>query len=947
MAAEILTTSSILKSKYATGEIFLKLDSKEKYHYRRVKKFISNLEESDFRYRERECKEINSSSLSSPRNSTGFSSFSEIVKTSVCSGDKDFKSGLKFYRVAKTNWGFVTDDKNQKISMILQPFSVNMATDKVLSYISEFYSKTILETEQVYTPIQRFNVMNTINGYLKSKNVKTIFSPDVNLDIGSRSKTDIFTYQDFTAKILENPWSVILNPIGTNYYTYIDEDGIFLVGNYTINFLSSNIVDYPTEYFPICLETDLIAQENRLGDATSFPKYYLVAHDCIGYGGKSIIDKAYDERLMIVYDFINKIDISENSEIRIVGTTILHFRNSDSFFRANNDILDSFIRSHYQIDGLLYKPNLPYSKKHNLEWRKVHTIDLLHNEGKWYSIENRKKRIEIDVKIKKNEGYRNEFIYELIYELGSSGSVAGGGWRVNRERHDRFMPNDIEKVNIILELILNPITEETIRGLTLELYKRYHQREKDHLFSKISGERLFDIGSGRLNDLPRWGKFKKIYAIEDDMDKIAIGLGRIEEDKEEKMEEGKEGGNRISYVLEKLEDFIEKPDEVLINRVDVISFFFSISTYFDKEKIIDFIDLQLKNGGYLLIMTMEKELIDNGFKFLATNEKKIAFPEGPDVRIEMTNDEKIILSLPGTSVVNAINDPPSMKYFVKELKKIDIEVVEQYILDKEHCLNQGEKLLTSFFSAWIFKRGNNIEREEPFKEIFTTPFFAEETGSIVDEEIISEDEIISEGEGETGEESGEEAEDKCLTVKESEMREMMRFKGMNLFKIGTIGDGNCLIHAILYLTSSEYRKLNKNGKIAMAIKKREELAENFTKEIYEEIIPEDLRNEREYRYSVMKKELGTSGKWLEYKHVKYIAEQFKINLFFFSCQKDKYSFYSRGNEPPNPNWSWAMLLWTGEVHFESVIVEKDDGKFLFKISPENSFSKILETYKNK
>ena len=83
----------------------------------------------------------------------------------------------------------------------------------------------------------------------------------------------------------------------------------------------------------------------------------------------------------------------------------------------------------------------------------------------------------------------------------------------SRVRHDKIKPNSYDIASDIWSDILLPIDNETMKGNTLLLMKRYHNRIKRELFVG-NGKYLLDIGSGRGGDINKWKGFDKIVAVE-------------------------------------------------------------------------------------------------------------------------------------------------------------------------------------------------------------------------------------------------------------------------------------------------------------------------------------------------------------------------------------------------------------------------------------------------
>ena len=176
----------------------------------------------------------------------------------------------------------------------------------------------------------------------------------------------------------------------------------------------------------------------------------------------------------------------------------------------------------------------------------------------------------------------------------------------------------------------------------------------------------------------------------------------------------------------------------------------------------------------------------------------------------------------------------------------------------------------------------------------------------------------------------------------------MKVKGMNYeFKsMSTIGDGSCLIHAVLQAFSSEYNKLNNPfSKSLLAREVRFHLSEvldlpvSFNKkdfsiggkiksvyqglsrgeleEISKEVPDASLQN--------MKNQLN-SYNFLTFYYVELLSEIFDINIIFIS-QKEKDFYYSGDFDLLiKKNRDSIFINYIDQAHYETI---KVNGKTLF------------------
>ena len=87
-----------------------------------------------------------------------------------------------------------------------------------------------------------------------------------------------------------------------------------------------------------------------------------------------------------------------------------------------------------------------------------------------------------------------------------------------RERFEKSGPNDRATVMDNWRDMMNPITLNDLKGLTLFFFRKYHNSIKRGLFTAAPGKTLLDLGSGQAGDAEKWSKFDHIIAVEPNYD---------------------------------------------------------------------------------------------------------------------------------------------------------------------------------------------------------------------------------------------------------------------------------------------------------------------------------------------------------------------------------------------------------------------------------------------
>lgn len=160
----------------------------------------------------------------------------------------------------------------------------------------------------------------------------------------------------------------------------------------------------------------------------------------------------------------------------------------------------------------------------------------------------------------------------------------------------------------------------------------------------------------------------------------------------------------------------------------------------------------------------------------------------------------------------------------------------------------------------------------------------------------------------------------------------MRIKDLsyNFVPISTIGDGSCLIHAILQAFSKEYNDLNNPiSKSFLAREVRFHLSEVLDLKIDEEktVYQELSRGELEEfskmdpgaKLENMKRQLNSS-EFLTFHFVELLSEIFDINIIFIS-QKEKDFYYSGDSELLiKKNRDSIFINYIDQAHYETIKV---------------------------
>ncbi len=174
-----------------------------------------------------------------------------------------------------------------------------------------------------------------------------------------------------------------------------------------------------------------------------------------------------------------------------------------------------------------------------------------------------------------------------------------------QERPDKETPNGVDIVNGIWRLLQDPITEEDMRGKTLMLMFRYHNRIKTALYGLLGqGNSLLDIGSGKGGDIEKWknAKLSKVLAVEPNEEYIQEFKTRLNNSQYN-------GNVEIMRAQgQDVEDITGAVQQTFNDRVNVISFMQSLTFFWERAELVDrlvsMIVSNLKEGGAVLFVAM-------------------------------------------------------------------------------------------------------------------------------------------------------------------------------------------------------------------------------------------------------------------------------------------------------------------------------------------------------
>lgn len=442
--------------------------------------------------------------------------------------------------------------------------------------------------------------------------------------------------------------------------------------------------------------------------------------------------RGYEDRMKATDIFIKS--YPSNSILTIQMKKYLKINNSRDFFNHVNTLLDEKDNLPYGEDGLIFTPIKslynPFVDlgKHKIDG-KLNTLENFPSICKWkhtdeltidfYYQRNLNGCITLKVGKKVGENYINvefkgtpkhhfdesmiDHCHPLTQNL-STGVIVE--YRVvfydglplfvpKGIRNDKINPNKLEVAQNVFDDIMDPITEETIRGKNLKLVFNYHNQIKRFLLQSMEkGSILLDIGSGYGQDIGKWSQFSKIYATEP-VEKNMIQL--LER-------------KASSFIKDKIEVYLlQGQDYFALSNIkgpmNVISSMLSLSFFWEKEYYVNGLAAtivnQLKLGGHFIFITVNGDQLAKNFE--KSKKKKLSFLESSfsigNAYQYQPYQNKVELEIRSSKIAEK-----QTEYFVyislliDKLKKHGFELNYHQIANQEELLTEEQKMFSSLYT---------------------------------------------------------------------------------------------------------------------------------------------------------------------------------------------------------------------------------------------------------
>ncbi len=467
-----------------------------------------------------------------------------------------------------------------------------------------------------------------------------------------------------------------------------------------------------------------------------------------------------------------------------------------------------------------------------------------------------------------------------------SGTIVEMGWtskgmRFFRTRDDKESPNKLVYALDNWNAIQNPITLETLQGISLDLLFAYHRRLKTQLFETagITEESVvLDIGTGIGGDISRYERYrpKKIIAVEPNAENRKKFVERLSTSTiRDRVTLLDVGGEATTPILAGLGG----------ERANVIMSMFSMTFFWLSQSNLKAFARTLSEsltvGGRFVFITMDGDAVQQFFEpplgdVILPHRRLINNGAGELLYMK----DKLRITLPGSRTVVAPQEEGlvHLRDLIALLEPHGFVLREAIRTLDEPLLNVGETEMSRLYTRGYFERvAENFDMEKidpyapdalgrleaemsrpavptPLLNLPSLPTVSTSTfGLVSDEDLLpSTDgkdlgaEIKSSQQtpqipGQITTMNDEEAEAirRSLDTHRLEQKRLVGLPSLKddqveiiaapsisgtIVRIGAIGDGTCLIHAILKAGYAPYQVASESQRRAMGRQFRDELA---------------------------------------------------------------------------------------------------------------------------
>lgn len=729
-----------------------------------------------------------------------------------------------------------------------------------------------------------------------------------------------------------------------------------------------------------------------------------VAFDCLALQGNSGVQRSsYLERLKIPTSLSR---VLQTNVLSVDIKKTVELKTPEDFFSNVNSFLNEKDKLDYPEDGLMFIPiDVIYNPHSDDLPLKDRVLTHVPDTCKWKPVGD----ITIDFVLKRIPGNKIEL---YSYDKVSKQNVPFHGDQINpltpdmiayddpmligvdpkqvvefewrndkfyprKLRTDKLVPNDIQVALDDWKDIMDPVTEEYIRGQNLNMSFAYHNRIKRDLYKQIPiGSSILDIGSGRGGDINKWIPLNnKIVAVEPNAENREEFLRRLKiYNMENRVRLVPTGGEDTVAISKAVKEFIPG------GKVDVVTLMLSMSFFWASEShleaLIQTIVNNIKPGGSIYFLTIDGDALEQKVDTdLILGPLKIhLYPKSSP-----PFGRPVDFILPGTIVGEQREYVVHLQDFLERLQKYGFSQTSREVANKEPLLSQINKEYTSLYSYGSYKNTNNLLPKTEIKQNIVLPQIPAPISLTKPEMNVVQLPVITPVEipvipvapkpilnnqlpalhvKYTGR-GGHVLAGPAINDDTYEPLKCTWYN--NLVRIATIGEGSCFIHAIEKAFDKHYQENNgAKFRINRVANLRRDLGlllaredpnypghmfwstaarGSFPRMVMQEITQEDLIQELNVDYSLSGlQRLFNSNTWLGDEVYTFIANVLGIDIYVLRATAEDLFPHSHTHKPGvnkpsivviGNTYHYEVLALDNGTEFQTVFSEQDD--FLQKL----------------
>jgi len=621
------------------------------------------------------------------------------------------------------------DDRNEVEVELLDPKEL----DKFQNAL-RITTLQLLNSHELYTTREAFNLINYVNGILGGKNR---YNLDHNVMVQAR---DLNLRDMVWGGLLgnkETSYTVTHKADGERRLLVFHESGIWLVfAPHHLNKVSTKNI--PALHGTIIDGEEISLKHRREGAPTT--KYWFLAFDCLArIKDRGIQEEPHVKRMQFAQFVSDQIARWQNPIFSMNTKDFRGFRTPEEFYRIMNEMFVQQATLPYQQDGFMFTPaDTKYNPKSDEQPLFKRILTKYPDICKWKP----KEKLSIDFLLKWGhltpEGHRTVQLYSGNIPGQKESLVRFQGTRYNpfdtalvdtenpltlnvanntiveyawdyargllvpiRIRYEKTRPNRIDRVENIWDLIHNPIEEATMRGDDFTLVFAYHNRIKKALFNYATptgGLTLLDIGSGRGGDVAKWKKFRRIVAVEPNGDHIVELQRRLElQGMQDRVRIVQAGGQDTEIITAAVNEFLGGP-------ADVVAMMLSLSFFWQNRDIFTALVTTIRNNmkpqGKFVFMTIDGDAVEQVFDPMFGGLQMSQLKLGP--ALLNYNPPQLTINLPGTIVGEQQEWLVRLGDFLLQ----NFDFLELHRADGEEFLNMQENIYTKMYAFGAMKAKN-------------------------------------------------------------------------------------------------------------------------------------------------------------------------------------------------------------------------------------------------